>query len=85
MVGPTPEVICFPLNEIVNKTIVIPPLNKFKEVYRNQSIRPSVCPQHLLNLFMDFLETLHKGSTQYVDLQDAINFCSAPFMGRYST
>ena len=31
---------------------------------------------------MDFHETLHKGSTLYVDVQEAINFCSAPFKGR---
>ena len=39
--------------------------------------------QLLLNRSKDFHEILHKGSTQYVNVQEAINFCSAPFMGRY--
>jgi hypothetical protein len=38
--------------------------------------------QHLINCAMDFYETLHKESTQYNDVHEAVNFCSEPFKGR---
>ena len=71
---------------------IIPPVKRsLGGVYRNQSVCPSVClsvcplflsAQLLLNPLMDFHKTLHKGSTQYVDVQEAINFSSALFKGR---